>query len=86
MTGIHKKLESRAKKAKKSCGILATWSKSIRNHVYWIAGSCKGNGDEVLAKWAAIPNHVANIHEGHHPNFPKCLHGDIDDRDWIQQG
>ena len=29
---------------------------------------------------------MANIHEGHGAKFPKCLHGPLNDRDWIVFG
>ena len=84
--GVYKKIESRAKNAKKSCGILGEWAKSIKNHIYWIARSSKGNQPMVKAKWSAMANHVINVHEGHHSLFPKCLHNDLEDRVWITPG
>ena len=52
----------------KGCEILAEWSKSIRNHVYWCASSTKpGFSSLIEAKWLSFMRHVNNEHDGH-PN------------------
>ena len=48
--------------------------------------SSNGDGELVLQKWCSIFNPDANVHEGHGPSFPKCEHGNSEDRDWIGQG
>lgn len=50
-----------------------SWSvsnQSISNHTYWCALS--SNGDEELVLQKSVFNHVANVHEGHGPLFPRC--------------
>ena len=81
---MYKKLLALAKKA--GCGVIKAWAKSISNHLYWCAASSHGDADLILQKWQSIGNHVANIHEGHGAKFPKCLHGPLNDRDWIVFG
>ena len=81
---IYRKLLALAKKS--GYLVLKGWAKAISNHLYWCASSSQGNQELVREKWQSIGNHVANIHEGHGALFPRCLHGDIDDRDWVVQG
>lgn len=42
----------------------------------------------VSEKWLSVLNHITdvNVHDGHVKRFPKCLHGEIEDRDWIKKG
>ena len=56
------------------------------NHLYWCAASSDGDGEMVSEKWLSILNHITNVHEGHGERFPKCLHGELEDRDWIKKG
>ena len=37
-------------------------------------------------KWLSILNHVVNIQEGHGDKVPRCLHEEIEDRDWMLKG
>ncbi|XP_064639563.1 uncharacterized protein LOC135495074 isoform X3 [Lineus longissimus] len=83
--GVKKKMDNIAKKYK-LCRILAKWSQSVSNHIFWCAASSNGNGDLVEAKWLSILNHVADVHDGHGDLYPKCLHGPLEDREWIKKG
>ena len=71
---------------KKGCEIVGRWARSISNHMYWCAATSDGDGEMVQQKWFSILNHVANIHEGHGDKFPKCEHGDLEEREWIKKG
>ncbi|XP_062582679.1 uncharacterized protein LOC134252712 [Saccostrea cucullata] len=82
--GIYKKLEAVSKK--KNCEIVGDWARSISNHTYWCAMSSGGDGELVYQKWCSILNHVCNVHEGHGAEFPRCEHGDLEDRLWIRRG
>ena len=83
-SGVYKKLESSGKK--KGCEKVKAWARSVSNHMYWCAASSGGDGELVQQKWFSILNHVVDIHEGHGQMFPNCLHGDLDNRDWMKKG
>ncbi|XP_071834548.1 uncharacterized protein [Apostichopus japonicus] len=75
--GIKKKL--RAAAAKKDCGLINDWTKSITNHLYWCASSSPdGDGGVMAAKWASVVNHIMNIHVHENPLFPVCSHPRLD--------
>lgn len=85
-TGIYKKLELKGKSSKKGYQGIARWSRSISNHMYWCAASSNGNGEELVQKWQSVLKHCANVHDGHGDLFPNCLHGPLEDREWIKMG
>jgi solute carrier family 8 (sodium/calcium exchanger) len=63
----------------KGCEILAEWTKSIRNHLYWCATSSRAGFSSLIeAKWLSFMRHVNNEHDGH-PNalYEKCHHAEI---------
>ena len=84
IVGVFKKLETSGKK--KKCKQVADWARSVSNHLYWCAASSDGDGKMVSEKWLSILNHITNVHEGHGERFPKCIHGELVDRDWIKKG
>ncbi|XP_046856335.1 uncharacterized protein LOC124449458 [Xenia sp. Carnegie-2017] len=46
-----------------------------------------GYGDMIVAKWKSIARHITNKHENHPDElFPKCAHGELDERLWLQVG
>ncbi|XP_058617214.1 uncharacterized protein LOC131530781 isoform X4 [Onychostoma macrolepis] len=57
----------------KECEKLRKWLRSIKNHIYWTAAA-SSSGQERVAKWTSILNHVQNIHAHKDPVFPRCLH------------
>ena len=61
---------------------MKSWARSISNHMYWCAASGGGDG-EMVKKWLSILNHITDIHEGHGDKFPRCEHGELEDRDWM---
>ncbi|KAJ8043633.1 hypothetical protein HOLleu_10819 [Holothuria leucospilota] len=78
--GVSKKVEKLARM--KSCVAAKAWSRSVSNHMYWVAASTPdGNGDMMLAKWLSVANHIQNVHEHDSQLFPKCLHGPLDESD-----
>ena len=82
--GIQKKLEKLSKK--RGCEAIGVWCRSISNHLYWAAASSKGDEEECKQKWLSITNHVANVHTGHGDRFEACVHGDLENRQWIKKG
>lgn len=84
LLGVYKKLEAAGRK--KGCKKVKDWARSVSNHMYWCASSSGGDGELVQQKWLSILNHVTNVHEGHGDKFPKCEHGDLEDRDWMKKG
>lgn len=65
---LKKKLEAISKQ--KDCEKLKKWMKSINNHIYWTtAGST--SEPERIAKWAAILNHVRDVHTHEDPSLPQ---------------
>lgn len=48
--------------------------------------SALGNGDLVRAKWESLLPHILNRHVHDNPLFPECLHGQLEDRAWLQEG
>lgn len=81
---MYRKLHAISKK--RLCDVVGEWSHSISNHLYWCAASSNGNGDLISQKWLSILNNVVDVHEGHGDLYPRCLHGPLDDRDWLKQG
>ena len=81
LKGLSKKLEKLGKE--KGCETIQPWRKSSVNHVYWSASTSQ-SGEEALAKFRSIYNHVQNIHEHSNDLFPTCAHGPLDPRQWLQ--
>ena len=79
-SGLSKKLEALGKE--RDCAAVRDWSKSIVNHLYWSAASST-TGDEAVAKWLSVANHVQNVHEHDNWQFPACQHGDLNKK-WLR--
>jgi hypothetical protein len=60
----------------RECKVVREWAKNIVNHLYWVAATST-TGDEAIAKWLSIANHVHNLHEHDSWQFPMCLHEDL---------
>ncbi|XP_062610016.1 uncharacterized protein LOC134271813 [Saccostrea cucullata] len=83
--GVSKKLEAASKKV--NGHQIRPWIKSIANHCHWTASSCDDDGELKQAKWKSIVNHIANQHENHSQQYPRCEHAPIEDgRQWIKEG
>ena len=82
--GVKKKVEAAGKR--KNCAVLCDWSQSISNHLYFCAASSQGDGELLEQMWRSLLNHVVDIHEGHGNRYPKCQHGELEDRAWIKRG
>lgn len=81
--GVSRKLESLAHQ--NGCQVVGEWIHSIVNHMYWAAASSI-TGEETVAKWVSVVNHVQNIHQHDDWQFPVCLHGPTDDHEkkWLR--
>nr|XP_034319955.1 uncharacterized protein LOC117687484 [Crassostrea gigas] len=82
--GISRKLENAAKK--RGAGQIRPWIKGIVNHTYWVAASSGDNNQLKLDKWRSISNHIINVHNHDSEIFPEYEHGELEPRDWMQQG
>lgn len=82
--GIGKKMDELGKK--KGMQNVALWRKSVENHLYWSA-STSGSGEEAVAKWTSVANHLQNVHTHENALFPRCLHGPVvgeEARQWLK--
>lgn len=87
--GLKKKVLALSKE--KDCGELASWIRSITNHLYWVAASTPdADRDLMMQKWQSFGNHIQNVHEGHGNKFPNCLHPDLTGQErrkrWLKPG
>lgn len=65
---------------------VGSWRKSVVNHLYWSA-STSASGEEVVAKWVSVANHMQNVHMHKNPLFPRYLHQPLVDeqaRQWLK--
>ena len=84
--GLSKKLDVVANS--KKCKDMRSWVHSIINHLYWSAATSQ-NGDEMVAKWVSVVNHIQDIHIHDDQLFPACQHDPIDDsqhKNWLEAG
>lgn len=79
---MYKQLETVGKK--KKCELVGYWVRSVSNHLYRYASSSDGDWELVSEKWLPVLNRITDVHEGHGQRFPKCLHCELEDRDWIK--
>ena len=75
-------MESLAKE--KDCDDVKHWNRSIVNHLYWTAAT-SSSGDEAVAKWTSVANHLQNVHVHDDPNYSECEHEAIS-RKWLKPG
>uniref|UniRef100_A0A9J8A9J5 THAP-type domain-containing protein n=1 Tax=Cyprinus carpio carpio TaxID=630221 RepID=A0A9J8A9J5_CYPCA len=69
--GLGKKMDVLSKgKGLQDVGL---WRKSVVNHLYWSA-TTSTTGEEIVAKWSSVANHIQNIHSHENTLFPSCLH------------
>nr|XP_054588718.1 uncharacterized protein LOC107374218 isoform X2 [Nothobranchius furzeri] len=82
--GIGKKIEELGKR--KTTQDVRLWKQSVVNHLYWSASS-SSSGQEAVAKWTSVANHVQNVHSHDNALFPSCLHAPLDGeqaRQWLK--
>ncbi|KAH6921105.1 hypothetical protein HPB50_027906 [Hyalomma asiaticum] len=77
--GLKKKLFAASRKHK----VLSVWTQGIINHLYWVAAMGQGDGELVSSMWRRLLRHVCNRHDGHDGPYTKCLHDQLEDREWI---
>ena len=71
---------------RKGVEVIGKWEKSIINHLYWsVCWTVDGNPDVIKAKWLSLENHIHDVHQGHSDVFPQCLHGTLQEREWIKR-
>ncbi|XP_060768019.1 uncharacterized protein LOC132875289 isoform X2 [Neoarius graeffei] len=80
--GMGKKLTALGKE--RGCDLVKKWKPAISKHLYWCVNKGKGDPDVSVAAWKALENHVINIHTHDDPKFDKCLHGEIEEREWFK--
>ncbi|XP_070412241.1 uncharacterized protein [Nothobranchius furzeri] len=59
---------------------------SVVNHLYWSASS-SSSGEEAVAKWTSVANHIQNVNSHDNALFPSCLHAPLDGeqaRQWLK--
>ncbi|KAM7290348.1 uncharacterized protein ISCGN_026993, partial [Ixodes scapularis] len=81
---IKKKIVALAKSPRHKS--LERWLETITRHLYWCARTSNGQGDLILAKWTSITRHISDVHHHVNPLHPACLHGNLTDRLWIEEG
>lgn len=83
---IEKKIDELSKR--KTMQDVGPWRKSIVNHLCWSA-STSSSGQEAVAKWISVANHIQNVHTHDNALFPCCLHeppvGEAT-RQWLKPG
>ena len=82
--GLRKKLVAAA--AKKDNTSIRPWIPSIVNQLYWAATTSNGDGNQAIAKWRSMKNHIADVHVHHDPDYPMCQHEPLENRAWIEKG
>lgn len=83
--GVGKKLEKAC--ATKGCQELATWKKSILNHLWWTVSSTPDlSYEDKQAKWQSVLFHVQDIHTNlPFSAFSECAHDELHgDRQWLE--
>ena len=78
--GLSKRLEKLGKE--RDCQEVKGWRKSSINHLYWCSSSSQ-SGEEAVAKWCSITNHVQNVHQHSNELFPNCAHSLLTNRAWL---
>ncbi|KAH7984787.1 hypothetical protein HPB49_025741 [Dermacentor silvarum] len=82
--GINKKLSIASKH--RNCGSILLWSRSIINHLHFVAAASQGDGDLIVSMWRSLLNHMCNQHNGHEGPFTDCMHGPLDNKKWMTRG
>ncbi|XP_053315685.1 uncharacterized protein LOC128483495 [Spea bombifrons] len=58
---LTKKLTTISKK--KSCEVLALWTKSVVNHLWACSSLCKGSVGMLRERWNSLLRHIVNVHQ-----------------------
>ena len=72
----------------RGCTAVRPWIHSITNHLYWSAATSI-SGEETVAKWSSVANHIQDVHVHDDWHFPMCEHSQIDQRaltKWLHPG
>ncbi|CAN7940107.1 unnamed protein product [Ixodes hexagonus] len=68
------------------CKDLAHWVNPVCNHLCWCAKASGGDGELLATACLSITNHVCDIHMGHSPVYPRYMHKDLSEKQWIAPG
>lgn len=82
--GVAKKVDAIGKE--RDCQPVRGWRRSIVNHLFWSASTSQ-SGQEMVAKWTSVANHVQDVHTHDDDLFPDCLHQPLtgeDSREWLK--
>lgn len=82
--GLRKKLTAASKTA--GCKDLTQWVNTVCNHLWWCTTASGGDGELLAAVWLSVTNHVCDIHVDHGPVYPRCMHKDLGEKQWIAPG
>ncbi|KAM7313643.1 uncharacterized protein ISCGN_003490 [Ixodes scapularis] len=82
--GLRKKLTAASKTA--GCKDLTHWVNPVCNHLWWCTNASGGDGELLTAVWLSVTNHVCDVHVGHGPVYPRCMHKDLGEKQWIAPG
>jgi hypothetical protein len=67
---------------------IASWARSISNHLWFAAQNCNEDEDELIRIWSSLFHHVQDEHEWLDSNgeCQSCSHGELceEERDWKQ--
>lgn len=80
--GLQKKLLALSKR-RVAFGYFSEWIRSIVNHVHWVVKTSEG--EERMAKWNSLLNHLTNVHNHDDPLYPQCAHTELN-RKWVDKG
>lgn len=83
-TGLRKKLLALASK-KVAYNTLRLWVPAIIDHFYYVVKHTTG-GQLRIDWWSSAINHVCNVHVHDSEVFPKCQHGELDERMIMSDG
>ena len=73
---ISKKLSAKARS--KNTEKLATWIRSVVNHLWWSCASCEGSVEMLRDMWNSTLHHVVNVHSwGFSDIFFECTHEEM---------
>jgi hypothetical protein len=70
-----------------NCQEINPWIRACENHLSWSAiSTSSGDGKVIIAKFCSFLSHIVNKHVNlDNPLFNKCIHGEIEQRQWLDE-